>query len=750
MDENTRELLCFDKKNRKTKDYYVTYHKYLDGKTEQLSDEESNIFSADLPEIDTEKSTLREICKGLGIEVPQRYIDIADEPQILQFRPEYVTPGDIYLVLRSAEELEMKRTTTKQLYDQAIEKGAKLVIMSRQDFDKFEVDEEACPVILTDHINERILRFFHILRKQHQEKVVMITGSVGKTTTKQLCDVVTENRFHTFVNGGNTNSVHKVAHHLYHKMDSENEVYIQEAGAGYVGSVTFAGAMLRPDIFILTNVYKHHMENYKTLENVFADKTGPDEFMAKDGIIITNYDDENIRNYEFEHEVKSFAIDYKDADYRAINIEQSIEGLKVEVLETATGNTAQLEVKLQGEHNVYNVLAAYVMAKTLGLTDDEIKEEFLRYETKGIRQNFTNIGGTYFNIDCYNVAEESILAMLKTGEKLQLKDGGKRYAIIGGENKLGEEVSERSLEFGRKLAGIHVDKYLFCGVKSRKAAALNKYGDALSIREGFKQVSEVSARYSKDIESIVKFLKKNVRRNDLVMLKGIYHLDMTIAVDKVFGTSFSFGLPHYKKTTTEIAADGYKASLIDQLGELELAEAPVTDGELVIPEEMEGYPVFRIANEAFEKKESLKKIRFGKSVKNIGKKSFEECTSLKTLVIPDNIKVIEKEAFKGCTGLEKVILNKGVVHIDDYVFANCEKLKEIRIPETVGMIADHAFDGCANLKIICDKNSEAYLFAKKHHIPVKTLTWDYMRKYIHKVGRKIKKSMKSGKKKSGV
>ena len=99
---------------------------------------------------------------------------------------------------------------------------------------------------------------------------------------------------------------------------------------------------------------------------------------------------------------------------------------------------------------------------------------------------------------------------------------------------------------------------------------------------------------------------------------------------------------------------------------------------------------------------------------------------------------------------EKVILNKGVVHIDDYVFANCEKLKEIRIPETVGMIADHAFDGCANLKIICDKNSEAYLFAKKHHIPVKTLTWDYMRKYIHKVGRKIKKSMKSGKKKSGV
>lgn len=739
MDENTRELIHFKRENRTTKEYYVKYHKYLNGCITELTNKEREIFTDELPGIDTDISTLREVCKGLGIEVPSKYESIADEKQMIQFRSEYVKTGDVCIIIRSAKELGMKKKTSKDLYNLAIKNGAKLIIMSKEDFEECELSEEKFPVILADCMNERILRFFHILRNQHQEKVVMITGSVGKTTTKQLCKVVTENRFKTFVNAGNTNSMHKVAHHLYHKIDKENEIYIQESGAGFVGSVTFAGAILKPDIFILTNVYKHHMENYKTLENVFADKTGPDEFMADDGIIITNYDDDNIRDYNFKHEVRSFAVDYEDADYRAVNIKQSLEILGFDVLEKATGKTVHLEVKLQGEHNVYNVLAAYVMAKTLGISDNEIKEDLLRFETQGIRQNLVNIGGSYFNIDCYNVAEESIVAMLKTGEKLPLADGGKRYAVIGGENKLGDEVSERSLEFGRKLAGINIDKFLFCGVKSRRLAALNKYGDALSIREGLKQVSDVPAHYSKDIGSIMEFLKKNVKRNDLVMLKGIYYLDMTIAVDKVFGTSFSFGLSHYENTSKEIVGGNHKAKLIEKFGELELMESSLNGGKLVIPDKMEGYPVFRIAKMAFQGNAGLDEIQFGNSVKNIGRNAFAECTALKILTVPGNIKVIEREAFKGCTGLKKVVLSKGVTHISEQVFAGCVNMREINIPKTVGMISGQAFEGCENLKIVCDKDSYAYKYAKEHQIPVKT---ENIKKTIRKVVRKLKQKLK--------
>lgn len=716
MDENTRELICFEKEKRELKSYYVSFLNYLEGKIEKLSDEEKKIYGENLYEISSKVNTLQILCDGLGIEVPENLRGIKDDKQRFKFKPDNVSKGDVFIVLRSAEEFEMKRTTTKDLCDAALERGAKLIVIGRADFENNEMSTEQYPVLLVDHMNERLLRLFSLIRKQQKGKVVMITGSVGKTTTKQMCEAVTKNRFETFVNTGNTNSVYKVAYHLFHKVQKKNEVYIQESGAGYKGSVTLGGAMLQPDIFILTNVYKHHMENYETLANVFFDKTGPDDFMTEDGIIITNYDDENIRNYEFKHKVVSFAVDYKEADYRAVNIRQKTDVLSCDIIENATGNSVNVQVKIVGEHNIYNILAAYVLAKVLGVPDSKICEDFLAYKTTGIRQNLSNIGGIYFNIDCYNVAEESILAMLKAGEKFELADGARRIAVIGGENKLGDDASSRSEAFGRKLAGIHVDRYLFCGVKKESAAAYNKFGDGKSIQKGFREVSKIPNEYSWKIPNITWFLKRHVRRGDLVMLKGIYHLNMTIAVDKVFGTSFSYGLSHYKETTKNIKSGKYEASLIEKFKQLQILKAPVENGKLTIPEKIDNYPVFRIKNEAFRGNAKIRGIDFGNRMKNIGAGAFADCKNLKKLMIPWNVMVIEREAFLNCTGLEQVVLQEGVTHIGERVFADCKSLKRIYIPETVGMIEENAFEGCKNLVIRCTNNSFAHDYAVKNKI----------------------------------
>jgi len=716
MDENTREILCFEKEQRELEDYYISFQKALDGKSGELSEKDRAIFGENLFEINSKKATLRILCKGLGVHVPEKFEAIADDKMKVKFRPEYVSEGDICLILRSAEDLKMKRTTSKDQYELAVERGAKLVIMGRQEFLNSELNEEECPVLLVDDINARILRLFSMVRKQHNEKVVMITGSVGKTTTKELCDTVTKNRFQTFVNFANTNSVHKVATHLFYKVNKKNEVYIQEAGAGYKGSVTLAGSMLQPDIFILTNVYKHHMENYETLANVFFDKTGTDEFMAKDGVIITNYDDENIRNYPFKHKVVSFAIESADADYRAVNIRQTMDYLSCDIIEKATGNSVNIKVRIVGEHNIYNILAAYVLAKVLGISDEKIQADLLEYKTDGIRQNLSNVGGTYFNIDCYNVAEESIIAMLKAGEKFELEKGARRIAVIGGENKLGSEASVRSEAFGRRLADIKVDRYLFCGVKVEKEAAYNKFGDGKAIRRGFREVSKIPNEYSWKIPNIIRFLKRHVKRGDLVMLKGIYHLNMTIAVDRVFGTSYSFALPHYKDTTHLITDGGYEASLIEKFKELQILKAPVTEGKLVIPGEIQNHPVFRIKEEAFKNQKDIREVDFGKSLKNIGKEAFSGCENVKKLLLPWNVKVIEQSAFEKCSCLEQVMVQDGVTHIAEKAFAGCAGLKKIFLPETIGMIEEAAFEGCDDVVIGCVKDSFAHKYAVKNQI----------------------------------
>lgn len=704
---------------KKIKEYDIAFLHYLNGEYELLSDKQSEIFVRNIPNIDSKKMTIRNVCQGLGIGVPVEYEMIADEVRKLTYRSKNVKAGDICLIIRSAEDFEAGRMTTRKQYEQAVENGAKVIIMGKEAFYAAGLNEKDYPVILVDNINERILKFFSIFRARQKAKVIMITGSVGKTTTKSLCNTIAKNHFKTFTNSKNFNTVHQTARYMVNNCDKDNDVYIQECGAGYVGSVRFAASILQPDIFILTNVYEHHLQMYKTYENIFADKVSADDYLKKDGIVITNYDDENIRKYQFSHKIITFSIDYEDADYRAINIKQFRDELSFAIREKATGHTVDIKVRMLGKHNVYNILTAFILGRVLDVSEKDIQEDLFEYRTDGIRQNLVNVGGIYINVDCYNVAEESILAMLKAGEEFDLDDGCKRIALIGGENKLGNKVVERSSAFGEKIAGIKMDKVLFCGVKKKTEASLNKYGDAVSIKKSFDRCSNVPSGLSTKIKHMVKFLNKNVSCGDLVMIKGIYWLNMAVAIDKAFGTSFSFDFSAYKDITTKIKDRGYVASLIEVFEEVEILEAPVNNGKLIIPKKIKHYPVFRIKSAAFKGNDDIVNIDFGKSIKNIGESSFSRCKCIKEIQIPSNVKVIENEAFSQCSSLVSVILSEGVTHISINAFAKCENLKEVYIPSSVRMIEKNAFKGCPDVVIYCIENSFAYKYAQENDIEFK-------------------------------
>lgn len=200
------------------------------------------------------------------------------------------------------------------------------------------------------------------------------------------------------------------------------------------------------------------------------------------------------------------------------------------------------------------------------------------------------------------------------------------------------------------------------------------------------------------------------------MLKGIYHLHMPIAVDKTFGTSFSYGLSHYKEKTRKIKSGKYEANMIEKFKQVQILKAPTENGKLVIPGKLEGFPVFRIQEEGFKGNKKIREIDFGNRLKNIGAGAFAGCKNLKSLMVPWNVKVIESEAFADCTGLSQAVLQDGVTHIAEKAFAGCENLKRIYIPETVGMIEEKAFDGCDKLVIGCAAKSFAHDYAVKNNI----------------------------------
>lgn len=663
-----------------------------------LMDEKLNIRN--------KKTTLRELCRALEIPLPEKFAAMADKPTGVAFRAKRVRKGDICVIIRSAEDFYSASINSKDLYETAIQRGASLIIMGRTAFEKFSLREEDFPVILMDDDRSSVQALVSKLRAGQKGKVVMLTGSVGKTTTKDLCETVTRDRFRTFANQKNTNTPHQVYKFLYEEYDHDYEVYIQEAGAGYRGSVRFSAEMLAPDIFILTNVYNHHFQVYKTYENLFADKSSADDVMPEDGVIITNYDDVHIREHNFRHKVVSFAVDYEDVDYRAINIRQEKAFLCFDIAERSTGTVTPVRIQILGAHNAYNALAAFALGRTLGLSHEVIREDLMKYRTTGVRQNLTSIGGVYFLMDCYNVAEESILLMLKAGQDMELAPGGRKYALVGGENKLGKDVRSRSEAFGKKVAEYPLDQYIFFGKPDMSRASLNHFGDAQDMFQGFRGVTEAPAELVLNLEELADYLRDHVKPGDLVMVKGIYYLDMPIAVDKTFGTSFSFGLSNYLETTTKHQENGFSVGVIKELQEAEIQTGPIADGKLTIPATVAGFPVFRIAPKAFAEKQELTALDLGPSVKNLGAGAFRK-TGIQTLTVPGNVKVIEPEAFADCKDLKQVVIENGVTHIGEGAFAGCAALESVVIPASVGQIEADAFRDCVNLKslqLFCDES----------------------------------------------
>ena len=664
------------------------------------------------------KITLRELLGAMGEQVPHKFEDIADVEQNLSLRPQSVKKGDMCLVIRPAEDSGFTTFTTKDQYEIAIEKGACLIIMDRQHFMDNGLDEEAFPVVLVDKLDVKIYKFFWLYRERQQGTVVTITGSIGKTTTKDFCKCVSESRYRTYYSTGNANTIHSMTRHLIEEKNGDYEVYIQETGAGYPGSVRFASRIMRPDYFIITNVLNHHMQAYRRFDRLFNDKVSGDEYLSDDGKVIVNFDDDNLRNHRFIHDVSSFGIKQEDVDYRGINILQDNDILRFDVLERSTGTVTPMEIDIFGEHNVYNALAAFALGRNLGLTSEEISNALKKYSPRGVRQMLVNIGGRYIDMDCYNVAEESIMSMLRIGENFELEEGGRKFALIGGENKLGADLHERSEAFGEQLAEIRFDQFIFSGRNDSDDLALKRYGDALDISKGFSNKCSTPYEYYTTVEDVTKYLQKNVRRGDLLMCKGIFLLDFPISVDLAFGTSFSYHVSTYRKKEYKKENEEFKYNHIEEMGRAEILKRLVKSNKVIIPSEIDGIPVFRVGEGAFKGNRKMKKLRFEKGVRNIGAKAFMDCTGLSAVRMSGTIRVIEDEAFENCSSLTELTLPKRLTHIGEKAFAGCTELKKIFIPDSVGMIGEDAFEGDDNLVILCRKGSYAYDYAEENDIKV--------------------------------
>ena len=334
-------------------------------------------------------------------------------------------------------------------------------------------------------------------------KVLAITGSNGKTSTKDFAASVLARRFRVTKTEGNFNN-HVGLPRTILEATSEDEVAVWEIGMNHPGEIAALSKIAAPDAAIITNIGVAHIEFMGSREAIAVEKGALAEAIETQGTVILNADDPFSEGIAARTRAKVVSAGTTGGAVRAIEIRQSADGSEFTVVEGAHRCRAQLPVA--GTHMVQNALLAVAAGRAFGLSIEECAAGLAAAPLTKARLQIKEIGGVQFLDDSYNANPDSMKAALRT--LVELDAEGKRIAVLGEMRELGAESERGHREIGETAATLGVDQLITIG----DAAELIAEGARTA---GLDKVS--SARSTSDA---AKLLGEMAEPGDLVLIKG--------------------------------------------------------------------------------------------------------------------------------------------------------------------------------------------------------------------------------------
>lgn len=551
---------------------------------------------------------------------------------------------------------------------------------------------------------------------------ISVTASIGKTTTVLFMESIFGQRDKVYVSGKNRNNSEPIVQQMLQAYGPEYGYHVQEVGGGAPRVVERSAELLNSDAFCIGNILPHHLDRYKTMEGIEYDKTSFDRIGEKDIFGVINIDDDRIRNHTFKNRIVTCGIKHTEADYVAKNIRQDGIWLRMDIVHQ--DECVPISINIPGAHNAYNAVLAFAMAKEWGLTNEEIQAGFRAYKSGIIRQNLREIAGRIMYIDCFNTNRESIKSCLQTLDTIEPKAGGRRIAVLSGENALGDKAYSINYELGLECAQYLADEFIFVGISPNSTLEEWDYcGHSYAFYEGAKRVlRNRPVTFYEGIEAVADKLVQETKPGDVILFKGHFKLAFWPILDRAFGTSFAahevVSLPMYQGVLWRNKS--FASRYYVHAGGSNITQCLSKEKHIQIPNTIIEKPVSRVGKGVFAGREDLESVNFGLSVQNIGERSFAGCSSLKQLDIPANVIYVEQEAFADCTALEEVSF-RGVLHLESGVFRGCENLKTVRFTESCQTIEDGVFEGCKNVTIIAPKDTVAHAYAVQNGLRVESV-----------------------------
>ena len=354
-----------------------------------------------------------------------------------------------------------------------------------------------------------MIRMASNYRMLFSPQIVGVTGSVGKTTTKEFCYAVLSAFGNTMKTEGNQNNDIGVPNTLF-RLENTTEYAVVEMGMDHAGEIERLTRCARPSAGIITMIGVSHLENLGTRENILKAKMEICAGLPDGAPLVLNADNDLLPTAQIPTRLRPvwFGIE-KAADVRAQNVQTEAQGTTFTIVDRTHGSF-WAQIPTVGLHTVYDALAAYTAATRLGLDPAACAQALSRYQTTGMRQNIVEKGGVTVIEDCYNASPDSMKAAISVLKELP---NTRKIALLGDMLELGEASEEGHRQTGVWVAQAGIDVLIAYGPRSAAMAQAA-------------QEQGVTTVHCQNAQEVLQCLRQFVQPGDALLAKASHAMKL--------------------------------------------------------------------------------------------------------------------------------------------------------------------------------------------------------------------------------
>ncbi len=418
-----------------------------------------------------------------------------------------IQPGDIYFAIKGDIH------DGHAFVEAALKKDSIALVVDKAFWATHQKELAGKPVFVVQETLLALQQAANFYRNKFRIPTIGITGTNGKTTTKEMIAAVLEKSGKVCKTEGNFNNHIGVPLTLF-RLTSADKFAVVEMGTNHFGEIATLCKIAEPDYGLITNVGHGHTEFLQNIEGVTKAKRELFDYLkTRDGLVFVNMEDPNISKMAEDFPRKK-TFGFSDSEnISAKNIEINSSGCA-----RLTIDDTEIYLNLPGVHNAINALAAVTVGLELGVDIDEIKSALENIDSTTKRMEILSKNGITIINDCYNANPESTLSALQT--LAGFRNSGRKYFVLGDMLELGENAAEQHANIGRDIADFGV-------------TAIFAFGDLAKETVNAVPPNVLGAHFSNKADLAAK-LSTELIAGDIVLLKGSRGMMMEDVLNEIF------------------------------------------------------------------------------------------------------------------------------------------------------------------------------------------------------------------------